>query len=70
MIKVMTVEKMKDILESICRKYGYEIFVKAFISWDLDIEDEDKLNAVYDVFMENDNMQLISEEIQNMLYID
>ena len=69
-MKTMTVEKMRDILESICIKYGYDVFVKAFISWDLDIEDDEVLNGMYEVFMEDDYMQLISEELQNMIYKD
>ena len=35
-------------------------FIKAIISIETDVEDEDRLNRLYDFFMEDDDMSLLN----------
>lgn len=35
-------------------------FIKAIISIETDVEDEDRLNRLYDIYMEDDDMSLLN----------
>jgi len=54
--------KMKAGLEKMAEENHRE-FVKALISFETHIEDEDLLNAMYDEFMQEDEMTLLNEEL-------
>lgn len=46
---------------------NHQEFVKALISFEKNINDEEILEKLYKGYMENDNMALLSEEFDNMI---
>ncbi|WP_276797364.1 hypothetical protein [Fusobacterium gonidiaformans] len=62
----MNYKDMKKEIEKMTDKSHAE-FVKALISFEKNIDDEDILEKLYEEYMENDNMGLLSEEFDNMI---
>lgn len=61
----MQYHEIKQTLEDLSQD-NYRDFVKALISLEKGIDDEDFLDEIYDKFMENDAMMLLNEEFNNM----
>ena len=54
----------KDIRKSLedFSKENYKEFIKALIGFEKGIEDENSLDEIYDKYMDNDTISLLSEE--------
>lgn len=50
---------MKSLFQLMIDK-SYREFIKAIISIETDVEDEDQLNRLYDFYMEDDDMSLLN----------
>ncbi|WP_297687895.1 hypothetical protein [uncultured Anaerococcus sp.] len=46
---------------------NYKNLIKSIISMELDIDDEMLLDKIYDFYMDNDDISLISEEINRFV---
>lgn len=46
---------------------NYRDFVKALISFEKGINDEDFLDEIYDKYMKNDSIMLLNEEFDSMI---
>ncbi len=57
----MTVAEMKKTLETLQRK-DYPAFVKALVSIELGVEDEDKLDELYYKYMKDDRWYLLDDK--------
>ena len=49
------------------QEVNYREFIKAFISIELSIEEEGLLEKIYDVFMEDDSMELLNEDLKRII---
>ncbi len=56
----MTIKEMKTIIEKL-QKDDYRTFVKAVLSIELGIEDEEKLDSIYDKYMKDDSWYLLDD---------
>ena len=59
----------KDIRENLeeISKENYKDFIKALIGIEKSIEDENTLDKIYDEYMDNDNIALLSEEFDYII---
>lgn len=69
MIKRRLTINYKDMKKEIEKMAGknYAEFVKALISFEKNINDEDILSELYEEYMKNDDMNLFSEEFDNII---
>lgn len=58
--------KIKKNLEKMSEK-NYKEFVKGFISFEKNINDEDLLDYLYEEFMESDMVSLLDDDFEYML---
>ncbi len=56
----MTTDDMKKTIEKL-QKENYREFVKALISIETDIDDEKKLDSLYDCYMSDDTWYLLDD---------
>ena len=54
--------RIKDIVND-----NHRDFVKAMISIEKDINDENVLDKLYDAYMDNDSLNLLNEEFDHMI---
>ncbi len=57
----MTTAEMKEMILKL-QKEDYPAFVKALISIELGIKDEDKLEAIYEKYMKDDRWYLLDDK--------
>lgn len=57
----MEYKDIRDSLEEISKE-NYKEFIKALIGIEKGIEDENALDEIYDKYMDNDTIHLLSEE--------
>lgn len=57
----MTTEEMKVVLEKL-QKDDYSAFIKALIAIEVGIEDEEKLDKIYNKHMKSDNWYLLDDK--------
>ncbi len=57
---------IRNILEFF-QENNYKNLIKSIISMELDIDDEMLLDKIYDFYMDNDDISLISEEINRFV---
>lgn len=57
----MTIEEMKVVLEKL-QKDDYSAFIKALIAIEVGIEDEEKLDKIYNKYMKSDNWYLLDDK--------
>ena len=60
-------DEVKNIVNSLIES-DYKNFIKALISIEKNINDEAKLDKVYEKFMNDDDISLISNDFENILY--
>lgn len=48
-------------------KNNYEEFIKSILSLELNIDDEKSLDCLYEYYMENDGIRLLSDEFYDMV---
>lgn len=56
----MTTNEMKTVIEKLQRE-DYPAFVKALIAVEIGIDDEEKLNIIYDKYMKDDKWYLLDD---------
>ena len=63
------IEDAVDLIDSLVESVGYETFVKAFLVWEmaLDPKDTEFIDKLYNEFMDNDLMTLLSTELIEMV---
>ena len=64
--KNMDYKTMKERIEDMVND-NYKNFVKAIISIEKDINDENVLDKLYDAYMDNDRLNLLHEEFEYMI---
>ena len=57
----MCYEEMKNIIKGMATE-NYEGFIKALISFEKGINDEEVLDKLYQEYMDNDDISLLSDE--------
>ena len=62
----MDYKAMRDRIEDMVND-NYKNFVKAIISIEKDINDENVLDKLYDAYMDNDSLDLLHEEFDYMI---
>lgn len=62
----MTYKELKNFLEKQAEK-NYKNLIKAIISLENQEESEEKLEKIYDYYMENDQISLLSDELRERL---
>ena len=62
----MDYKTMKERIEDMVND-NYKNFVKAIISIEKDINDENVLDKLYDAYMDNDRLNLLHEEFDYMI---
>lgn len=62
----MDYKTMKERIEDMVND-NYKNFVKAIISIEKDINDENVLDKLYDAYMDNDSLDLLHEEFDYMI---
>ena len=62
----MDYKTMKERIEDMVND-NYKNFVKAIISIEKDINDENVLDKLYDAYMDNDRLNLLHEEFEYMI---
>ena len=62
----MDYKTMRDRIEDMVRD-NHRDFVKAIISIEKDINDENVLDKIYDAYMDNDSLNLLNEEFDYMI---
>lgn len=62
----MEYKDIRDSLEEISKE-NYKEFIKALIGIEKGIEDENTLDKIYDEYMDNDNIALLSEEFDYII---
>ena len=62
----MDYKAMRDRIEDIVND-NHRDFVKAIISIEKDINDENVLDKLYDAYMDNDSLNLLNKEFDNMI---
>lgn len=60
---------MIEILQAM-QEENYEMFVKALLSIEFHIEDDEQLHRIYQRFMDNDSMTLLNDNFINMIQED
>ena len=60
-------KSIKNILNDLVENH-YKEFVKALVSIENNIDDENKLNKVYEAFMQSDSTNLINSYFEDILY--
>lgn len=58
-------KEIKIVLEKMADE-NYEKFIKALISFEMNIDDEVTLDKLYEVYMENDEMMLLNEGFEQL----
>ena len=62
----MNFENIKSLLEKISNE-NYKDYIKSIISIETNINDEEKLDKIYDQYMDNDNIFLLNEELNKII---
>ena len=62
----MNYKEIRRIIEEMAKE-NHEDFVKALISFEKGIHDEEALGMLYERYMENDSMSLLHEEFDYMI---
>ena len=62
----MKYQEIKQTIEKMSQD-NYRDFVKALISLEKGINDEDLLDEIYDKYMKNDSVMLLNEEFDKMI---
>ena len=62
----MEYKDIRDSLEEISKE-NYKEFIKVLIGIEKGIEDENTLDKIYDEYMDNDNIALLSEEFDYII---
>lgn len=62
----MNYKEMKDVIEQMATE-NYREFIKALLSFEKNVEDEDLLDMVYEEYMDNDYITLINEDFDYMI---
>lgn len=60
----MNYKEVKKILEGL-QQNNYKDLIKAIISMELNLDDEILIDEIYNNYMDNDDVSLLSEEIIN-----
>lgn len=63
------IEDAVNVIDSLAESVGYETFIKAFLVWEmaLDPKDTEFIDKLYNEFMDNDLMTLLSTELIEMV---
>lgn len=62
----MNFENIKSLLEKISNE-NYKDYIKSIISIETNISDEEKLDKIYDRYMDNDNIFLLNDELNKII---
>lgn len=62
----MNYKEMKNVIEQMATE-NYREFIKALLSFEKNVEDEDLLDMVYEEYMDNDYITLINEDLDHMI---
>ena len=62
----MNYKIMRNILKSLAND-SYEDFIKALVSFEYSVEDDEVLSNVYQKYIDNDWIGLLNEEFDNMI---
>lgn len=62
----MNFENIKSLLEKISNE-NYKDYIKSIISIETNINDEEKLDKIYDQYMDNDNIFLLNDELNKII---
>ena len=62
----MNYKEMKKLIEQMANE-NHKNFVKSLISFEKNIHDEEILDRLYDFYMDNDSMNLISDEFDDLI---
>lgn len=62
----MNYKEMKNTIEQMVNE-SHRKYVKALISFEKDIDDEEILDKIYEDYMNNDNINLITDEFDYMI---
>lgn len=60
----MNYKEVKKILEKL-QQSNYKDLIKAIVSMELNLDDENLIDQIYNNYMDNDDISLLSEEIIN-----
>ena len=60
----MNYKEVKKILEKL-QQSNYKDLIKAIVSMELNLDDENLIDEIYNNYMDNDDISLLSEEIIN-----
>lgn len=62
----MNFENIKFLLEKISNE-NYKDYIKSIISIETNISDKEKLDKIYDRYMDNDNIFLLNDELNKII---